>query len=135
MNFKLASDVNTVLMSFFSNSFRSLGPRIGNHGSFMLFLVLLMLFWSFVFGLLMFCKDSVAMLASVFLLCPFSVKMSIEKYISLCRCFSVDILYACERKLPLRYVVLCLSLVLSVNLLLMFSERFWNRKSNYHCCW
>ena len=35
--------------------------------------------------------------------------------------------------LPLRYVVLCLSLVLSVHLLLMFSQRFWNHKSCYMC--
>ena len=36
MDFRLAPDVNTVLMSFFLNSFRSSGPRIGTHGNFMI---------------------------------------------------------------------------------------------------
>ena len=61
-------------------------------------MVFLLLFWSLLFGLLMFCKYSVAMLVSVFLLCPFSVKMSIKKSISLWRCFSVNSLYDRERK-------------------------------------
>ena len=98
MDFRLAPDVNTVLMSFFLNSFRSLGPRIGTHGNFMMFLVFLVLFWSLLFGLLMFRKYSVAMLVSGFLLCPFYVKISIKKSISLWRYFSVHILYALERK-------------------------------------
>ena len=38
------------------------------------------------------------MLVSVFLLCPFSVKVSIKKSTSLWRCFSVHIVYARERK-------------------------------------
>ena len=71
---------------------------------------------------------------SVFLLCPFSVKMSIKKSISLWTYFSVSILYARERK-PLWYVVLYLSLVLFAHLLLTFSKRFWNRKSYYLCLW
>ena len=106
MDFKLAPDVNTVLIFFFLNSFRSLGPRIGTHGSFM-FLVFLVLFWSFLFGLLMFRKYSVAMLVSVFPLCPFSVKMSSKNSISLWRCFSVHILYAHERKLLNTAIAIC----------------------------
>ena len=102
MDFRLAPDVNTVLMSFFLNSFRSLGPRIGTHGNFMMFLVFLVLFWSLVFGLLMFRKYSAAMLVSAFLLCPFSVKMLIKKSISLWRYFSVRSLYGPERK-PFEY--------------------------------
>ena len=38
------------------------------------------------------------MLVSAFLLCPFSVKVSIKKSALLWRCFSVHILYASERK-------------------------------------
>ena len=120
-----------VLMSFFLSSFRRLGPRIDIYGSFMMLWVFLVLFWALLFGLLMFRKYSVAMLVSVFLLCPFSVKMSFKKSISLRRCFSVHILYAPER---IFFVELCLSLVLSVHLLLTFSERFWNHKSYYQCC-
>ena len=50
------------------------------------------------FGLLMFLTYSVAMLVSLLLLCPFSVKISMKKSISLWRYFSVHILYARERK-------------------------------------
>ena len=50
------------------------------------------------FGLLMFHKYSVAILVSVFLLRPFSVKMSIKKHISLWRYFSVHMVYAHEKK-------------------------------------
>ena len=134
MDFRVVPDVNTVLMSFFLNSFYSLRPRIGIHGSFMMFLVFMVLFWSLLFGLLMFRRYSVAMLVSVFLLFPLSVKMSIKKSISLWRCFSVHILYARE---GIFFVVLCLSLVLSVHLLLMFSKIFSNHifKSYYQCCW
>ena len=82
MDFRLAPDVNTVLMSFFLNYFRSSGPRISSHGNSMMFLVLIVLLWSLLFGLLMFRKYSVVIL-SVFLLCPFSVKMSIKTYISM----------------------------------------------------
>ena len=96
--FRLAPDVNTVLMYFFLKSFRSLGARISTHGNFMMFLVFLVLFWPLLLGLLMFRKYSVAMLVSVFLFYPFSFKMSIKKSISLWRYFSVHILYACERK-------------------------------------
>ena len=49
--------------------FWSLGPRIGTHDNFMMFSVFLLLFWSLLFGLLMFRKYSVAMLVKVFLLC------------------------------------------------------------------
>ena len=138
MDFKLAPDVNTVLMSFFLNCFQSLRLRIGTHGRLMILLVFLMLFWSLLFGLLMFCKYSVAMLVTVFLLFPFSVKTSIKKSISLWRCFSVHVLYADEKNLwilPLWYVVLSLSLLLFVHLLLMFSKRCWNHKSYYLCWW
>ena len=34
------------------------------------------------------------MLVSIFMLCPFSVKISIKKFILFLRCFSVHILYA-----------------------------------------
>ena len=135
MDFKLAPDVNTVLIFFFLNSFRSLGPRIGTHGSLMVFFLL---FWSLLYGLLMFRKYSVAMLMSVFLLYSFSVKFSIKKSISPWRCFSVHILYARERK-PLNSPnVICsamFELALSAQLLLMFCERFWNHKSYYQCSW
>ena len=87
MGFRLASNVNAILMSFFLNSFRSLGPRICTHGNFIIFLVFFLLFWLLLFGLLMFCKYSVAMLVGVFLLCPFSVKMAIKKSVSLWRPF------------------------------------------------
>ena len=63
---------------FFLNYFRSLGPRISTHGNFMMFLVFLVLFWSLFLELSMFRKYYVAMLVSVFLLCPFFVK--IESY-------------------------------------------------------
>ena len=46
----------------------------------------------------MFREYYVAMLVSVFMLCTFSVKMSIKKSISLLRYFSVHILYPRERK-------------------------------------
>ena len=55
----------------------------------------------------MFRQYSVAMLVSVFLLCPFSVKMSIKKSISLWMCFSVHILYARERKLWNTPIAIC----------------------------
>ena len=115
MDFKLAPDVNTVLMSFFLNSFRSLGPRIGTQGSFMMFLVFLILFWSLFFGLLMFRKYSVAILVFAF------------QYI-FCLLLKENLWI-----LPLRYVVLCFSLILSVHLLLMLSRRFRNHKSYYQC--
>ena len=86
--FRLAPDVNTVLMYFFLKSFRSLGARISTHGNFMVFLVFLVLFWPLLLGLLMFRNYSVAMLVSVFLLCLFSVRISIKK----------SVLYARERK-------------------------------------
>ena len=107
MDFRLAPNVNTVLMSFFLNSFRKLRLRIGTHGNFIMFLVFFVLFWSLLFGLLMFRQYSVAMLVSVFLLCPFSVKMSIKKSISLWMCFSVHILYARERKLWNTPIAIC----------------------------
>ena len=50
------------------------------------------------FGLLMFLTYSIAMLVSVLLLCPFSVKISMKKSISLWRYSSVHILYACGTK-------------------------------------
>ena len=75
MDFRLAPDVNIALRSFFLNFFWSLGPRIDTHGNFIIFLVFLVLFWSLLFGLLMFRKYSVAMLVSVFLLYSLSVKM------------------------------------------------------------
>ena len=68
---------------FFLSLFSSLGPRISTHSSFILLLAHLVFFWSFLLGLLMFFHCSVAMLVSVSLLCPFSVKMSIKKSISL----------------------------------------------------
>ena len=68
----------------------------------MIFLVFLVLFWLLFFGLLMFRKYSVAILVSVFMLCPFSMKMSIKKSISLWRWFLVHILDARERK-PFEY--------------------------------
>ena len=130
MEFRLAPNVNTALMSFFLNSFQSLGPRIGTHGNFVfsvLGFVLIVTFWF---------TDVPQVLCS---------------YVSQCICH-VHSLWKCLLKnlfhsrdafqyifcmlvkeylwiLPLRYVVLCLSLVLSVHLLLMFSERFWNHKS------
>ena len=48
MEFRLAPNVNTALMSFFLNSFQSLGPRIGTHGNFVfsvLGFVLIVTFW------------------------------------------------------------------------------------------
>ena len=51
-----------------------------------------------VYGLLMLRKYSVAMLVSVFLLCLFSVKISIKKSILLWRYFSVHILHARDSK-------------------------------------
>ena len=83
-------------MSFFLNSFRSLRPIIGTHGSFMMFLVFLVLFWWLLFDLLMYCKYSVAML--VCFCYVYSLKMSIKKPISLWRYFSVYILFVRERK-------------------------------------
>ena len=89
MNFRLGPDVNAVLISFFLSLFSSLRPRISIHSSFIMLLVHLVFFWSFLLGLLMFFHCSVAMLVSVSLLCPFSVKMSIKKSISLWIFFSV----------------------------------------------
>ena len=66
LDFRLALDVNTVLMSFFLNSFQSLVPRIGTHGNFIMFLVFIVLFWLLIFGLLMFHKYSVATLVFLF---------------------------------------------------------------------
>ena len=66
LDFRLALDVNTVLMSFFLNSFQSLVPRIGTHGNFIMFLVFIVLFWLLLFGLLMFHKYSVATLVFLF---------------------------------------------------------------------
>ena len=76
-------------LSFFLIFFRSLGPRIDTHGSFMMVLVFLVLFWLLLFGLLMFRKYSGATLVSVFLFCPFSVKMSIKK-----SCFTLEMLFS-----------------------------------------
>ena len=47
MDFRLAPDVNTVLISLFLNIFRSLGPRTGTHDNFMIVLgvVLIVAFW------------------------------------------------------------------------------------------
>ena len=53
----------------------------------MMFLEFLELFWPLIFGLLIFCKCSVPILVSVFLLCPFSVNLSIKKSVSLWRYF------------------------------------------------
>ena len=66
LDFRLALDVNTVLMSFFLNSFQSLVPRIGTHGNFIMFLVFIVLFWLLIFGLLMFHKYSIATLVFLF---------------------------------------------------------------------
>ena len=79
MDFRLAPDVNRVLKSFFLDSFWTFGPRVGTHSNFMTLLVFLVMFWSFLFLLFLFCRYSVALLVSVLLLCPFSVKMSIKK--------------------------------------------------------
>ena len=46
---RLAPDADTVLMYFFFNSFWSLGPIIGTHVKFLMFLVFLGLFWSLFF--------------------------------------------------------------------------------------
>ena len=89
MDFKLTPDVNTVFMSIFLNSFRSLGPRIDTHGSFMMVLVFLVFLWLLLLGLLMFRKYSGATLVRVFLFCPFSVKMSIKK-----SCFTLEMLFS-----------------------------------------
>ena len=75
-----------------------------------MFSVFLVLFWLLLFGLLMFRKYSVAMLVSVLLLCPYSVKMSIKKFISLWRCFSVHILYARERKPLDTLIAICVAM-------------------------
>ena len=60
MDFRIAPGMNTVLMPFFLNSFRSSGPRIGTHGNFMMLLVFLVLL--LLFSLLMFPKYTVAIL-------------------------------------------------------------------------
>ena len=123
---------------FLFKFFRSLGPRIGTHGKFMMFLMYLVLFSSLLFGLLMFRKYSVAMLVSVFLLCPFSVKMSIKTSISHCRYFSVHILYARERK-PLNTPITLCGAMFKFDFICTFVidvfERFWNHKSYYYCLW
>ena len=107
MDFRLAPDVNTVSISFSLNSFQSLGPRIDTHGNFMIFLVFLVLIWPLLFGFVMFRKYSVAMLVSLCLSCPFSVKMVIRISISFWRYFSVHILYARERKSLNAPIVVC----------------------------
>ena len=125
MDFKFAPDVNTVLMSLFLNCFRSWEPRIGTHGSFMMILVFfLVLFWSLLFGLLMFRKYSVAMVVSGFLLCPFFVKMSIKKSIWLWRCFSVHILYVRETKPLNTPIAICGGTIF--NAVLIFEKELQN---------
>ena len=113
-------------MSFF----RILGPWIGIHGSFMMFLVFLVLFWSLLFGLLMFRKYFVAMFVySCYVHSPW--KCQLKNLFHSGDAFQYIFCMLVKENLwilPLRYVVLCLSLVLSVHLLLIFSERFWNHK-------
>ena len=95
----------------------------------MMFLVFLVLFWSLVFGLLMFRKYYVAILVIVFLLCPFSVKISIKKSISLWRSFSVHLLYSLERK-PLNTPIAICSAMFPFSFICTFDKEFTKKKTH-----
>ena len=91
-----------------------------------MFLVLLLLFWSLLFGLMMFHKYYVAMLGHS--CCVHSLwKCQLKSLFHSGDTFRYIFCMLLKESLwilPLRYVVLCLSLVLSVHLLLMFSKDF-----------
>ena len=116
---------------FLFKFFRGLEPKIGSGGSFKMSLVFFVLFWSLLFYLMMFLKCSVSMLVSGFLFCPVSVKMPIKNLVHSGNTFQGLFWMLVKENLwilPLRYLVLYLSLILCVYLL-MFSRRFWSRTS------